>query len=227
MEEICSVIKNCPLFDGISQSEFNGMLGCLGARVLEMKKGQPVFREGDETNRIGVILSGSAQLIREDYYGDRSVLSHIGTAQIFGEAYAFSEAQALPVSVVPDQDGKVLMLDSRRIASCCSNACEFHNKMIFNLLRLVANKSLMLHQKIEIISKRTTRQKLLSYLAYQAKLQNSNSFHIPFDRQALADYLEVDRSGLSAQISQLRKEGILESEKNYFCLLKIGNQIDY
>ncbi len=219
MEEIYALIEKCPLFDGISQVEFKNMLGCLGARILEMKKGKPVLQEGDETYRIGVILSGSVQIIREDYYGDRSVLSHIGPAQIFGEAYAFSDAQALPVSVVPDQDGKVLMLDSRRVASCCSNACDFHNRMIYNLLRLVANKSLMLHQKIEVTSKRTTRQKLLAYLAYQAKLQNSNSFTIPFDRQALADYLEVDRSGLSVQISQLRKEGILESEKSYFHLL--------
>lgn len=220
MEQFYSVIEKCPLFNGISRSDFTGMFGCLGANVIEMRKGQPILMEGDATNRIGVILSGSVQLVREDYYGSRSVLSHIGPAQIFGEAYAFSEADALPVSVVPDQDGKVLMLDSRRIASCCSNACEFHNKMIFNLLRMVANKSLMLHQKIEITSKRTTREKLLSYLAYQAKLQNSNSFTIPFDRQALADYLEVDRSGLSVQISQLRKEGILESEKNHFRLLK-------
>lgn len=219
MEEIYAMAGKCPLFAGISQTEFAGMLGCLGARVLELKKGIPVLREGDQTNRIGVILSGSVQIIREDYYGDRSVLSHIGPAQIFGEAYAFSDAKALPVSVVPDQDGKVLMLDSRKIASCCANACDFHNQMIYNLLRLVANKSLMLHQKIDITSKRTTRQKLLSYLAYQAKLQNSNSFTIPFDRQALADYLEVDRSGLSAQISQLRKEGVLESERSHFHLL--------
>ncbi len=221
MEEIYSAIEKCPLFDGITQSDFNGMLGCLGARILDMKKGQPVLCEGDETNSIGVILSGSVHIIREDYYGDRSVLSHIGPAQIFGEAYAFSDAQSLPVSVVPDQDGKVLMLDSRRIATCCSNACHFHNQMIYNLLRLVANKSLMLHQKIEITSQRTTRQKLMTYLTYQAKLKNSNSFTIPFDRQALADYLEVDRSGLSAQISQLRKEGILESEKNSFRLIKL------
>lgn len=220
MKEFYSIIEACPLFDGVSLQEFQGMLGCLNGRVVAMKKGQPILREGDATNQIGVILSGTARLIREDYYGDRSVLSHLGPAQIFGEAYAFSEAKALPVSVVPDQDGKALMLDSRRIASCCSNACAFHNQLIFNLLRLVANKSLMLHQKIEITSKRTTRQKLMTYLAYQAKLNDSNQFTIPFDRQALADYLEVDRSGLSAQISQLRKEGILESEKNYFHLLK-------
>ncbi len=220
MKQFYSAIQNCPLFDSISPSDFGGMLGCLGANVLEMKKGQALLREGDAATSIGVVLSGSVQILREDYYGNRSVLSHIGESGIFGEAYAFSYAQALPVSVVADQDGSVLMLDSRRIASCCSNACTFHNQMIFNLLRMVANKSLMLHQKIEIIAKRTTRQKLLSYLAYQAKLQNSNSFSIPFDRQALADYLEVDRSGLSAQISQLRKEGILESERNHFRLLK-------
>ena len=220
MEEIYSVIEKCSLFDGITESEFKGMLGCLGARIMEIKKGQPILREGDPVSQIGVILSGSVHIVREDYYGIRSVLSYIGPAQIFGEAYAFSQAQALPVSVLPDRDGKVLMLDSRRIASCCSNACSFHNRMIFNLLRLVSNKSLMLHQKIEVTSKRTTRQKLMTYLTYQAKLKNSNSFTIPFDRQALADYLEVDRSGLSAQISILRKEGILESEKNYFCLLK-------
>ncbi len=220
MEEFYSVIEKCPLFSGITLSEFKGMLGCLNGRVVETRKGVPILREGDGTNQIGVLLSGSVHIIREDYYGDRSVLSYIGPGQIFGEAYAFSDVQALPVSVVPDQDGEVLMLDSRRIASCCANACTFHNQMIFNLLRLVANKSLMLHQKIEITSKRTTREKLMSYLAYQAKLKNSNSFTIPFDRQALADYLEVDRSGLAVQISQLRKEGVLESEKNYFRLLK-------
>ena len=218
MENFYAVIENCPLFDGISLSEFKGMLGCLNGRVLEMKKGQPVLREGDATNQMGVILSGSVQVIREDYYGERSVLSHIGPAQIFGEAYAFSQAQALPVSVVPDQDGKVLMLDSRRIASCCANACEFHNKMIFNLLRLVADKSLMLHQKIEITSRRTTREKLLTYLAYQAKLQNSNTFTIPFDRQALADYLGVERSAMSAELSKLQKDGILETKGSRFTL---------
>ena len=221
MEQFYSVIEKCPLFNGISLSEIKGMQGCLNGHILDMKKGQPILREGDPTTQLGVILSGSVQIIREDYYGDRSVLNHIGPSQIFGEAYAFSDAQALPVSVLPVQDGKVLMMDSRRIASCCSNACHFHNQLIFNLLRLVANKSLMLHQKIEFTSKRTTKEKLLSYLMYQAKLQNSSSFTIPFDRQALADYLEVDRSGLSVQISKLRQAGILESDKNYFKLLKV------
>ena len=104
-------------------------------------------------------------------------------------------------------------------ATTCSSACAFHSRIIFNLLRLVANKNLIFDQKIQITSKRTTWEKLMAFLLNQAKIQGSSSFTIPYDRQELADYLEVDRSGLSAEISKLRKEKIIESEKNRFTLL--------
>ena len=219
MKEILPLLKECSLFDGIRAVELQGMLGCLGARQRQVKKGQTILREGDPTDFVGVVLTGAVQLLREDYYGNRSILAHIGPTQLFGESYAFSGAKALPVSVVAEEESHIVLLDSRRITSCCSNACEFHNQVIFNLLHLVATKNLLLHQKIQITAKRTTREKLMTYLLLQAKLNNSHTFTIPYDRQALADYLEVDRSGLSAEISKLRKEGILESEKNRFRLL--------
>ena len=184
-----------------------------------MKKGQTLLHEGDSTESIGIVLTGAVQVVREDYYGNRSIMGHIGPTQLFGESYAFAGTRTLPVSVVCDADGSVMMIDSRRISSCCANVCEFHNRMIENMLRMVATHNLMLHQKIYITSKRSTREKLMTYLLSQAKLSGSNSFSIPFDRQALADYLEVDRSGLSAEISKLRKEGVLESQKNTFTLL--------
>ena len=216
MDEFFLVLQHCPLFEGIEAEDLRGFLSCLGARAAAMKKGQAIFREGDAAGAIGIVVAGSVQLIREDYYGNRSVVGHVGTAQLFGEAYAFSSAPTLPVSVVAQEDGAVVLLDGLRITTRCSNACAFHNQVIFNLLRLVSNKNLMLHQKIQVTSQRTTREKLMTYLLHQAKLQGSSSFTIPYDRQALADYLEVDRSGLSAEISKLRKEGILESEKNHF-----------
>ena len=219
MKELYSTLLECPLFDGINAQDLTGMLGCLGARSIQAKKGQSIFREGDVAIFVGIVLTGSVQLQREDYYGNRSILAHIGPTQLFGESYAFSGAQALPVSVVADEDSEVLLLDSRRIGTCCSNACDFHNRVIYNLLRLVATKNLVLHQKIQITSKRTTREKLMAYLLSQAKVKNSNAFTIPYDRQGLADYLEVDRSGLSAEISKLRKEGIIQGEKNSFHLL--------
>ena len=216
MEQYFPVLAGCPLFEGIDRQDLKGFLKCLGARVLTTKKGQTIFREGDPAGAIGIVVAGGVQLIREDYYGNRSVVGHVGEAQLFGEAYAFSTAATLPVSVVAQEEGAVVLLDGLRITGRCSNSCSFHNQVIFNLLRLVSNKNLMLHQKIQVTSQRTTREKLMAYLLSQAKLQGSNSFTIPYDRQALADYLEVDRSGLSAEISKLRKEGILESEKNHF-----------
>ena len=219
MEKILPILQTCPLFGGIRQEDLSGMLGCLGARTVEKKKGQIIFREGDTTNFVGIVLTGAVQLVREDYYGNRSIVAHIGPRQLFGEAYAFAGTQALPVSVIADEDSAILLLDSRRITTCCSHACVFHSQVIFNLLHLVAENNLVLHQKIQITSKRTTREKLMAYLFMQAKLHNSSSFTIPYDRQALADFLEVDRSGLSAEISKLRSEGVLQCEKSNFRLL--------
>ena len=218
MKEVTGALRGCPLFDGIREEELTGLLGCLGARQVQGKKGQFLFREGDDTHSIGIVLTGSVQLIREDYYGDRSILTHIGPKQLFGESYAFSGAKALPVSVVADEDSQILLLDSRRIGVCCSNACSFHSRLIYNLLRVVSRKNLVLHQKIQITSKRTTREKLMAFLLEQAK-EHGSSFTIPYDRQELADYLEVDRSGLSVEIGKLRREGVLEAKKDRFRLL--------
>ena len=222
MEEFYSVLLACPLFQGIQREDLHGMLGCLQTRVLSVRKGQTVFREGDTTVSIGIVLTGSLLLTREDYDGNRSIVARADPKEMFGESYALSDSQPLAVTITAEEDSQVLLLDSRRIASCCANACSFHNQLIFNLLRIVATKNLMLHQKIQITANRTTREKLMAYLSAQAKQHGSRSFTIPFDRQALADYLEVDRSGLSAEISKLRKEGVLACRKNRFELLHFG-----
>ena len=195
------------------------MLGCLGAKQRRAAKGQPIFQEGDPAVYVGIVLTGAVRLVREDYYGSRSIIAHMGPAELFGETYACAGVPELPASVIADEESQVLLIDCRRITMSCANACAFHNRVIFNLLRLVANKTLVFDQKMEVTSKRTTRGKLMAYLMAQAKLQGSSTFTIPYDRQALADYLEVDRSGLSAEIGKLRREGVLESEKNKFTLL--------
>lgn len=220
MKDFFPILQKCPLFDGIRPEDLPGMLSCMGAKLVPAKRGQILFHEGASTQFVGIVLTGSLQLIREDFYGNRSLLTHISPTQLFGESYAFSGAAFLPVSVIADEDCHVLLLDSRRLTTCCSNACDFHNRVIFNLLHLVSRKNLLLHQKIQITSRRTTREKLMAYLLQQAKNAGSSQFTIPYDRQELADYLEVDRSGLSAEISKLRKEGVLTCEKNRFQLLR-------
>lgn len=219
MKEYHEILERCPLFEGIRMEDLSAMFGCIGGQTVTAAKGQSIFREGDPATHVGMVLSGAVRLIREDYYGNRSIVAHIGPGELFGETYACAGIPALPISVVADTRSRLLLMDCKRITTSCSSACEFHTRIIFNLLRLVATKNLVYDQKIQITSQRTTREKLMAYLLSQAKLQGSNRFTIPYDRQELADYLEVDRSGLSAEISKLRREGILESEKNHFVLL--------
>ena len=213
------ILEKCVLFSGIRPEDRGPMLGCLGARAVTAGKGQYLFREGDPADSIGIVLEGCVQIEREDYYGNRSILARIGQAGLFGESYACADVTAFPISAVAAEDCTALLINSQRIITTCSNACGFHNQMIFNMLKVVAGKNLVLTQKIEITSRRTTREKLMAYLLLQAKQQGSNTFTIPYDRQALADYLEVERSAMSAEISKLRKEGILECSKSTFRLL--------
>jgi CRP-like cAMP-binding protein len=179
-----------------------------------------VAREGSTARYIGVVLSGSVEVSEMDYYGNRSILAVSQPGDAFGEAFACAGVPSLPVTVTAREACDVMLLDSEHILHTCEHNCGFHNRLIYNLMRDLAEKTVLFHERIEITSKRTTRDKLLAYLLAASRRAGSASFTIPFDRQQLADYLEVDRSGLSAEISKLRREGILESKKSYFRLLK-------
>lgn len=219
MNEYMEIIKTCPLFRDITDDDLGSMLTCLGAKSECFDKRYTIIAEGSPAKYIGIVLSGSVSVEQTDIYGNRSILSVAGPSHIFGEAFACADVDAIPVSVVANEDSLIMFINIERILVTCSNNCPFHNKLIRNLMHDLAQKALMFHRKIDVISRRTTREKLLSYLNYEARRQGSGSFDIPFDRQGLADYLEVDRSGLSLEISKLRKEGILESRKNHFTLL--------
>ncbi len=219
MKKYTGVLHACPLFFGISDEELFAMLTCFGATVHSYQRGQTILSEGSPARSVGIVLSGEAQMIRINYSGNRTILANIEEAELFGESYACAEIGQLPVDVTASEKSEIMLIDVARIMHPCSNACGFHNIIIYNLMKLIAAKNIVFHRKIEITSGRTTREKLMTYLFAEAKKANSTSFTIPYDRQELADYLEVERSGLSAEISKLRKEGVLLSEKNHFTLL--------
>ena len=219
MKKYLEILKKCPLFFGIDENNLLIMLNCLGARLVSFDKKYTIFAEGKPTKFIGIVLKGSAQIMQVDYYGNRSILSSVGPAEMFAEEFACSEVDLLPVTVVAAEPSEILLIDSGHILHACQNNCGFHQRLIFNLMKGLAEKTIMFHQKIEVTSKRTTREKLMTYLMLEAKKTGKNSFEVPFDRQELADYLEVDRSGLSVEISKLRDEGVLESRKKQFKLL--------
>lgn len=216
MKKYFELLARCPLFEDIRTDEIGAMLGCLDAKVKHFSKGETIFAEEDEATHIGIMLSGEAQIVRTDYHGNRSIISSLEPPELFGEAFACAEVKSLPISVAAARDCDIMLINCRCITRTCQNACDFHGKMIFNLLKIVARKNIQINQRAEIISKRTTRAKLMSYLTFMKKQHGSNYFTIPFDRQELADYLEVDRSGLSAEIGKLRDEGVLESHRSTF-----------
>lgn len=216
MEKYFSVLRKCSLFESIENENLAVILGCLGAKLCHYRKNQAILREGDSANLIGIVLKGKVQLVRIDYYGNRSIVAMIEPTQIFGESFACADEKHLPVDVVACEECEILMIDCQRVIHSCSNACDFHRQIIFNLLKVVAKKNILFNQKMEITSKRTTREKLMTYLLQQAKKSGGNEFEIPYDRQELADYLEVDRSGLSTEIGKLKKEGLIENRKNIF-----------
>lgn len=219
MRKYFDILKKCILFDGIDSESLETMLGCINARVRTYEKGDTVIGENSPARYIGIVLSGSVQIERTDYYGNRSILTTAEESDIFAESFACAEAESMPVDIIASRKSEIMLIDCRKVTHTCANSCEFHGRMIYNLMKIIAAKNIQLNQKAEITSKRTTREKLMAYLLMCAKKSNSDIFCIPYDRQTLADFLGVDRSGLSAEISKMRNEGIIESRKNLFRLL--------
>ena len=191
---------------------------CLNAKEVSYKKGEYIYREGDIMQEAGIILGGKVHLQQDDFWGNRNIMSAIGEGSSFAEAFACADEAVLNISVVAESPCTVLFLDVKRILTLCPVSCRHHSRIIRNLLSDIANKNLQFNEKITHLGQRTTRGKLLSYLSTEARKHDSFEFDIPFSRQQMADYLFVERSGLSMELCKMRNEGLLEFNKNHFLL---------
>ncbi len=219
MKKYLGALKKCPLFAGFDEADITAMLSCLNAKEVRTKKNEVVFAAGDRPEYVGIVLEGSVHIVQEDYWGNRMILAAIEAGGIFGEAFSCAETAVLPVSVLTHDSGAVLLIDCRKILTTCSSACLFHARLIRNLMKILANKNIALTRKMEHVTKKTTRDKVLSYLSECALTEGTNSFTIPFNRQELADYLSVERSALSNTLCKMRDEGSIWFEKNKFRML--------
>ena len=217
MKKVFEIAKNNPLFQGIAFSDFECMLGCLPTRTASYKKADIILLSGDTIDFVGLILSGAVKTIKEDTDGRITILTELAVSDVFGEAFACAGVTQSPVSIVAMEDTEVLFIDYKRIITSCTAACPFHAKLIENMLLLIARKNLALNQKIEILSKRTTREKLLYF--FDAQRGAAGKFTIPFTREELAHYLCVDRSAMSNELGKMRDEGLIKYHKNSFEIL--------
>ncbi|MDL2286865.1 Crp/Fnr family transcriptional regulator, partial [Desulfococcaceae bacterium OttesenSCG-928-F15] len=216
-------IKRSPLFAGIDESQMESLLDCLGAVKRRYAKDEFIFVAGDKAKSVGIVLSGSVRVLQEDFWGYRGILAHIEPGGLFGEAFSCAEKDTLPVSVIASEASEILLVDYRKIVTTCSSACIFHTLLVMNMMRILAEKNILLTRKIEHLSKRSTREKLLSFLSAQAVSAKSTTIHLPFNRQELADYLCVDRSALSRELGAMQAEGLIRYEKNSFELIRTKN----
>lgn len=220
------VIKRCLLFDKMEDGELRSLLSCLSAVAQSLEKGAFVFLTGDMVRHVGIVLAGVVHIVQEDVWGNRTILLHRGPGGLFAEAISCSEIQHAPVSAMAAEKSVVLLIDYRRIIHTCSPACTYHSRLLTNMLGILARNNIALTYKVEHMSRKTTRDKLLSYLSAQALDQGSSAFSIPFNRQELAEYLAVDRSAMSAELGRMRDDGLLRFEKNQFELLTSARRQD-
>lgn len=215
-----SILKKSPLFAGVAEGEISSIMACLSASERDYKKGEYVFGCGENISSMGLVLNGAIHILKDDFWGTRTIIGEASEGELFGEAYACAIKELLEVDVVAAQDCKILFLDVAHILTTCSSACEFHTRMIRNLLSVLAQKNLMLTRKIDHMAKRTTREKLLSYLSAESKKAGGGVFEIPFNRQQLADYLCVDRSAMSGELGKLKEKGLIDFDRSKFRFLK-------
>ncbi len=219
MENDLRVVEKSKLCKGIGEQDTASMLKCLGAYRRSYRKGDCVFRNGERITAVALLLEGAVHIRKEDYWGNLSILHEISAGEVFGETYACLDGGEMLNNAVAVKNSQVLFLDVKRVLTTCSSACQFHGKLIQNLLSVLAQKNKLLTRKLEHMSRRTTREKLLSYLSEQSLREGRSSFEISFNRQQLADFLSVDRSAMSNELCKMRDEGILKFDRNHFELL--------
>ena len=211
-------LTNTALFRGMGPEEADAMLGCLGSYEKSYEKGDVIFRVGERVESMGMVLSGSVQIEIDDLWGNKTIFGHVDAGRLFAETYASRPGEPLMVNVVACERSDILFLNAAKLLTICPNACAHHNKLMRNLLRILAEMNLALSRRSLHTASRSIRGRLLSYLSHQAKQNGSYRFTIPFNRQQLADYLGVGRSAMSNELSKMQSEGLLLFEKNRFIL---------
>ena len=205
-----------PLFDGIRREDLGAMLGCLSYRLARYKKGEAVALEQEHLRHIGIILSGAVDMVKEDLWGSKTLLVRMYRDELFGESFACGSDSLSTVTFLAAEDSEIMFIPFNKVMHTCTMACAFHHRLVENMVRIIADKNRDLMRKVEVVSKKTLREKILAYLSLQAQLHESRYFEIPLGRVELADYLCADRSALTRELGKMREEGLIDYDKNMF-----------
>ena len=208
-----------PLFEGIQPDDLNTMLGCIGYHIGTFRKGETLALEDENIKHIGILLSGVVDMIKEDFWGNKTLLVRMHKDELFGETFACGTDTRSIVSFVVSEDAEILFIPFNKVMHTCSMTCVFHHRLIENMIRIIANKSRDLMHKVDVISKKTLREKILTYLSLQVQTSSSHYFEIPLGRVELAEYMCADRSALTRELAKMKADGVIDYDKNCFRIL--------
>ncbi len=218
MKKYFPVLRSVPLFSGITADELSAMLHCLGAETTAAIKGEALLMAGDTPRHIGVVLAGQLHIVKDDADGNRTLMAALMPGDIFAEALCCAKLPESPVSVIAVTPAEVLLLPFHRILRTCPKACSFHGQLIANMMELLAQKNLMLQRRMDIIRIRSVREKVMNYLQ-SLPHKGKGDITVPFNREEMADFLCVERSALSHELSRMKADGLIDYRKNRFQLL--------
>ena len=210
---------NSPLFEGIKPEDLQAMLTCLGYRIGTYHKGETIALEDEYIKYIGIILEGTVDMIKEDLWGNKTMLVRMRKDELFGETFACGEDSLSVVTFTVIEDASILFLPFDRVMHTCTMTCVFHHRLIENMVHIIANKNRDLMRKVEVISKKNLREKILAYLSIQSQIYQTRYFEIPLGRVELAEYLCADRSALTRELSNMKADGLIDYDKNMFRIL--------
>lgn len=218
MREYLNILKRTKIFEGLADDEILSVLACLSTTVKNFKKNTLIYSEGDTANFIGIIISGEVQTQKIDFSGNANIVSTLYAADLIAAVASYTADRLLPFDVLAASDVEVLCLNNSCLVRTCCKACLFHTKIIENMLRITAEKNLRLSAKIDILTKRTIREKIISFLYSQSKKSKGERFTVNMSRRQMAEYLSVNRSALSRELCKMQNEGLLEFKNNSFRL---------
>lgn len=213
------VLKDLALFRDIAPAEIETMLRCLNSRVRTFKKDEFVFLAGESAPKVGIVLAGLAQVIKENIHGDRLTMRTLGAGEMFGETYASLGVRVIPVSVIALEETRVIEFELKSLVLTCESACAFHRKLILNLMRIIAQKNAVLSEQMYYLSHKTIRGRLEAYLLDCVDKSGSLTVNLPFNRREMAEFLCMDRTAMQREMAKMKEEGVLDYYKNTFKIL--------
>jgi len=218
MQKYLSKIKKSPLFLGITEAELSRMLTCFGASIKKYEQGEMIIRQGDVVSKIYMILEGSVYIEKDSYWGRRIIVQKLNELNNIALGLVASKNIESTISATSAKNATILSLNFNKCSTMCTNACHHHVALIQNMFKILSKENIELLEKIENISQKSIRDKLLTFLSNESLKNKSSNFEINFNRQELADYLNIDRSAMSFEMSKLKSEGVIDFEKNRFVL---------